>query len=878
MSIRKLAAISLLVFSTIAATDVAPSNAELEAMYDKAFRAFDSADYTGALKELDAIDARKPDLAASQNLRGVIFMRQGAYDKAEAALSEALRLDPKFWNARFNLAEIPFLKKDWPEARKRFQELLSSNTSDLEGEATQLIQYKILLTYLLEQNDSMVASMLAKLQRSPDTPAAHYANAAIALQHKKTDEARNWMQAAEKNFSPQLNKLFAESLFEVGWIQQQPGQQRTALQLVTPEEHETGSKATAQSQLEQAQQAYEQRDFDKAATLAQQADTAQPNQPAILNLRGEILLEQGKYTEAEEFFTKALKIDSKFREAQFNLADVPFRQKDYGKARDRFQSLLKEIPGGDKNQASQLINFKIYMSYLLDGKESRAQKLMEQFQFSGDTPALYYAQAAWEFKHNNADKANDWIASARKIYPLSANAAYSTGFYNLGWLKGGATSASSPAPSAAGNAAAVASAQNESPAPSAIEPSPIPGAEAKGDENAFVSLQPNTTPAASPVSTAETKPSASPPVTAKEAEKTALAANAPASGSPAGQDFAPAPSAAVSPVVETSPVSAPASVQASAPPVSASAAAPPPVPSAARAVAQSTPATAPSASAAPKTQPAPSSAPAVASTEPVNLSETSTPPPVLSPARAPQFVQPSFGDRLDRLTDWRTLIWIPLLILGLALLAWVGIREFRGRVHPPHLGRRAAPAGGPNLHAPPEANKSATGKGAQRFSGGPRQVSVQLKASEPARPGVQVPAAEPAGEAPEAVSEAEAVSQPAIAEEQREDAGDLRDEELVGPVIEQDTAVPASTEAVGETSAAEPMLGSLQAGPQPLETAAALAANVTSRFAETDESVGPVMEQEPAAAGDIASETREEPAGVSDIPEQSSTAAAEPVD
>jgi len=65
MKIRKFAALSVLVFGTIAANDVAPSNSELEAMYDKAYRAFDAANYTEALKQLDAIDARKPDLAAS---------------------------------------------------------------------------------------------------------------------------------------------------------------------------------------------------------------------------------------------------------------------------------------------------------------------------------------------------------------------------------------------------------------------------------------------------------------------------------------------------------------------------------------------------------------------------------------------------------------------------------------------------------------------------------------------------------------------------------------------------------------------------------------------------------------------------------------------
>src|SRR5436853_5641954 len=156
MNIRKIAVVAALVLGSLAADNVSPSKAELESMYEKAFRAFDAQNFPEALKQLDGIDARKPDLAPSQNLRGVIYMRQGIYDKAEAALSEANRLDPKFWNARFNLAEIPFLKKDWSEARKRFQELLTSNATELQGEATQLIQYKILLTYLLEGNDTMV--------------------------------------------------------------------------------------------------------------------------------------------------------------------------------------------------------------------------------------------------------------------------------------------------------------------------------------------------------------------------------------------------------------------------------------------------------------------------------------------------------------------------------------------------------------------------------------------------------------------------------------------------------------------------------------------------------------------------------------------------
>jgi Flp pilus assembly protein TadD len=471
MRIRIIAALAALGLGSLAAQNVAPTKSELEEMYSKAFREFDANNFSQALKELDAIDARQPDLAASKNLRGVILMRQGIYDKAEAALLEADRIDSKFWNARFNLAEIPFLKKDWAQARSRFEELLSSSQSDLASEASQLIQYKILLTYLLEGNENMVDSILAKLELSRDTPAVDYVKAAVALQHKNQREAKDWMSVAEKNFSPQLNKLFAESLYEVGWLERPAGEGRASLPLMTAVERSEKGKALARSEFEQAQQALRQRDFATARKLVDEADQAQPNQPATLNLRGEILMEQKEFDEAEASFKKAAKLDPKFREAQYNLAQIPFKKKDYAKARERFEALLERTPGGDKNQAAELMKFKIYMTLLLEGKESRAQAMMEQFQFTGDTPALYYAQAAWEFKHSNPEKAADWTASAKKIYSPALNSVFADALYDVGWMQS-PEAAAGPEP-ALDTASAIAAQAEGSPA---VEPSPIPDA------------------------------------------------------------------------------------------------------------------------------------------------------------------------------------------------------------------------------------------------------------------------------------------------------------------------------------------------------------------------------------------------------------------
>src|ERR1051325_2793994 len=267
-------------------------------------------------------------------------MRQAKYDEAQAALHRALAADPKFWNARFNLAEIPFLRKDWAEAKKRFDELLQGNGAELQGEAAQLIEYKILLTHLLQGNENMVDATLSKFELSPDTPAATYAKAAIQFQHKNEKEAKELVANAEKRFSPQLNKLFAESLYEVGWLQKPAGQSRAAIELTSAADRQAKVAALASEKYDQAEQALQQHDLTAAHNLIDEGEAANPNQAATANLRGESLLAEKDFDGAEAAFRQAAKLDPKMAEAQYNLARIPFKKKEYAKARDGFEALF----------------------------------------------------------------------------------------------------------------------------------------------------------------------------------------------------------------------------------------------------------------------------------------------------------------------------------------------------------------------------------------------------------------------------------------------------------------------------------------------------------------------------------------------------------
>src|SRR5260370_22213716 len=225
-------------------------------------------------------------------------------------------------------------------------------------------------------------------------------------------------------------------------------------------------------------------------------------------------MQQKQFDKAEAAFKRGATLDRKFREAQYNLAQIPFKNKDYAKARERFETLFKQTPGGDKNHAAQLIKFKIYMTLLLEGKESRAQAIMEQFQFTGDTPALYYAQAAWEFKHNNPEKAADWTASAKRIYSPALNSVFADAFYDIGWMQSPEIgAASTPALDTAG---VIASQPEGGPA---IEPSPIPDTVVAANNRAEKSKD---------KSLASSAPAANPPVPQMDATSPETAAEQPA--------------------------------------------------------------------------------------------------------------------------------------------------------------------------------------------------------------------------------------------------------------------------------------------------------------------------------------------------------------
>src|SRR5438094_7554290 len=332
---------------------------------------------------------------------------------------------------------------------------------------------------------------------------------------------------------------------------------------------------------------------------------------------------------------------------------------------------------------------------------------------------------------------------------------YAAGFYDLGWLKGAMT-VSSPTPTASVSAAAVATTQTGSSVP-AIEPSPIPAVEVKAEEGTQLALA--QTPAPSLVGPKASEAVVNP--TPAEAPAEVVVSNAKAAGTSARPEDIRAAPAATGISVESPSASATPS-----PALALATAAPVPVPTIA-ATPNVSVVTAPVVASTPEAStPTPTLAAAIAATtaapelaagtpaqqpviEPaasappvVTTAMSATPAPVLAPAKVGQFTPvPTFGERISSFTGQRPLlVWI-LGLSGFGLLVSVVVMEIRRRIGTTQIGHRPATVTGPPLHGHETVEEAPALQVQKRFAGGPRQISVQLKASEPSMRRAVIPVA-----------------------------------------------------------------------------------------------------------------------------------------
>ncbi|MEO7932898.1 MAG: tetratricopeptide repeat protein [Chthoniobacterales bacterium] len=164
------------------------------------------------------------------------------------------------------------------------------------------------------------------------------------------------------------------------------------------------------SVLQQARKDFREKNYDDALEKVRKAEALKPDQPDVINFRGAIYAETGRYAEAVKLYEKALALQPNSFWPAYNIGEVDFIQKKYPEARAWFQKMQEKLP---KNE---LLRFKIVVTYLLEKNDAAAKAELDKFQFPSETAAREFAMAAWEFAHNHPDKGQEWMESGVRIF------------------------------------------------------------------------------------------------------------------------------------------------------------------------------------------------------------------------------------------------------------------------------------------------------------------------------------------------------------------------------------------------------------------------------------------------------------------------------
>ena len=185
----------------------------------EAMRRFQLRDFKGALDYVQRADEILPPTAWSLNVRGAIAIEEHDFDRGYRYCSDALKLDANFFPAKFNICEIPFLEGKYADARALWQKLFATMKS---GEpSSELVIYRIFLTYLVERDFERAKDWLEKLPFPSQTPAYQYAHAAWDRQHGETAKWDDWIRSAAYIWPESKRSEFVDVLIQLGWLKRE---------------------------------------------------------------------------------------------------------------------------------------------------------------------------------------------------------------------------------------------------------------------------------------------------------------------------------------------------------------------------------------------------------------------------------------------------------------------------------------------------------------------------------------------------------------------------------------------------------------------------------------------------------------------------------
>jgi len=175
-------------------------------------------DIPAALAELDRASRIVDMHPEILNLRGSCHVETRDFEQALKDFTDAAKREPHNRSIQFNIGEVRFVTKQWPEALEVFKSLREQLPPDASALGA-LIDFKILLCHTALGNSDEVERLAEGNQAAIDSPLSYFSKAALDYSRNDPQGAAELLAEAARKF-PDPNTLapWHDTLAEYGWL------------------------------------------------------------------------------------------------------------------------------------------------------------------------------------------------------------------------------------------------------------------------------------------------------------------------------------------------------------------------------------------------------------------------------------------------------------------------------------------------------------------------------------------------------------------------------------------------------------------------------------------------------------------------------------
>lgn len=190
----------------------------------------------------------------------------------------------------------------------------------------------------------------------------------------------------------------------------------------------------------EAQRLFSGKRVFEAMEKVNEAQVIFSDNPDLINLRGACEVEFRAFDKAMASFKKADQLTPGKPLVIFNIGELNFVTKQWQEAEQVFSKVLKLIgdnPAKQDLQLARVVEFKLLLCKIKLGKEAEAASLAEKYDYLDDSPFPYYAEAAIHFSQDRTVEAETAMARGGRIFQDPAILApWQDTMIEFGYIKG----------------------------------------------------------------------------------------------------------------------------------------------------------------------------------------------------------------------------------------------------------------------------------------------------------------------------------------------------------------------------------------------------------------------------------------------------------